>query len=100
MGDAKKIDDAPGGDAAAAPPVEHRHRRERRPAAQAQLAQDMVPFPADAFAVGEIVIGEIGRSLPVGAVGGGAEKTLRRRSSASSRVRKSWRKDRRPQAFM
>ena len=53
------------GDAAAAAPVEHRAGF-GRPAAQAQLAQHVVPFPADALAVGEIVAREGRLRFPVG----------------------------------
>ena len=70
-GGAEGGEDAATGDAAAAAPVEERGAGGRRPVAQGELAEKGVPFPADAFGEGEIVAGEIGRRLPVGAGGGG-----------------------------
>ena len=62
---------APSGHAATATPVED-GAGARAPVAQTEFGEDGVPFPADAGAVGEIVAGEIGRALPIGASGGGA----------------------------
>lgn len=93
---APKRDYAAGGDAAAAAPVEYGARSgSGGPPAQAEFAEDMVPFPTDAFAVGEIVAGEVGGSFPVIAgcdTGNGGEEFWRRRSRGrASRVRsKSW----------
>ena len=67
----EELEDAAGGDAAAAAPVED-GTGGGFPVAKAELAKDVVPFPADALAVGEIVGREVGGGLPVGAAGGGA----------------------------
>ena len=64
---------APAGDAAAAAPVQDGSTgltaggvtRRGRPLAQLQFAQHGVPFPADAFPVGEVVALEIGDRMPV-----------------------------------
>jgi len=61
---------APAGDTAAATPVEEHGAGGRGPPAEGELAEQRVPFPADAFGVGEIVAGEVGGRLPVGTGGG------------------------------
>ena len=82
---AEPANDAPPGHATAATPVQHgipgrrprgvtrpprMGRRARRfPAALAEFAQDRIPFPADALAVGEIVAGEFPARTPIRLLG-------------------------------
>ena len=76
----EKGNDAACGDTTAAAPIEDGAGGcSRLPIPEAEFAEDMVPFPADAFAVGEVVAGEVGGSLPIdagGGTGGAAEKFL------------------------
>ena len=76
----EKRNDAARGDTTPAAPIEDgAGGGSRLPIPEAELAEDMVPFPADAFAVGEVVAGEVGGSLPIDAGGGtgrAAEKFL------------------------
>ena len=65
---AEKRNHAPRGNAAAAAPIEN-VARSWPPVTETQLAEDVVPFPADALAIGEVVAREVGGGLPIRAVG-------------------------------